>query len=65
MRWCTHDGKGLANWRMFLFAAYALVLCTLNARRNGFDELANVFVRQVRISFVYILFVGCKVHNIM
>ena len=60
----TRDGTGLTKWRMFPFAAYALVLCTWNVRRNAFYELANVFVRHVRISFVYILFVCCNVQNI-
>ena len=46
---------------MFSFAAYALELCTL---RFGFRELANVFVCHVPICFLYILFVGCNVHNL-
>ena len=40
------------------------MLCTFNARWKGFGELVNVFVRHVRVSFVYILFVGGNVHNI-
>ena len=36
-----------------------------NGRGEGGGGGANIFVRHVRISFVYMLFVGCNVHNIM
>ena len=58
----THKAK----WRVFSFTAYALMLCNVwNARRDRFRELANVFVCCIRIDFVYILFGGCNVHNML
>ena len=58
--------SGERFWRMFSFAAYALMLCTWKAQQNGFGELVNVFVRHIHVRIIFCTFCSSvgNVHSI-